>query len=56
MKHEREQCSYEIKLRVTPTVGDAIERAASDEGHSLSNMTRRILKSWAAQRDEDAAA
>jgi hypothetical protein len=46
MKHE--QCSEQIVLRVAPPLRKKIERAASDEGRSLANMTRRILERWAA--------
>jgi hypothetical protein len=42
MKHE--QCREQIVLRVAPTLREEIERAASDEGRSLANMTRRILE------------
>ena len=42
MKHE--QRSEQIVLRVAPTLREEIERAASNEGRSLANMTRRILK------------
>jgi len=41
MKHG--QCSEQIVLRVAPTLREGIERAASNEGRSLANMTRRSL-------------
>jgi predicted HicB family RNase H-like nuclease len=54
MKHE--PCSEQIVLRVAPTLRDEIERAASNEGRSLANMTRRILERWHAERAADQAA
>jgi predicted HicB family RNase H-like nuclease len=42
MQHE--QCSEQIVLRVAPTLREEIERRASEEGRSVSNMTRRILE------------
>jgi len=39
----------EIVLRVAPTLREEIERAASTEGRSLANMTRRILERWMPQ-------
>jgi hypothetical protein len=47
MKHE--QCSEQIVLRVPPALRNEVERAASNEGRSLANMTRRILERWAAE-------
>jgi hypothetical protein len=41
MKHG--QCSEQIVLRVASTLREGIERAASNEGRSLANMTRRSL-------------
>jgi hypothetical protein len=54
MKHE--QYSEQNVLRVAPTLRDEIERAASSEGRSLANMTRRILERWHAERSCDSAA
>jgi hypothetical protein len=34
---------------------EALERAASDEGRSISNMARRILETAVAQREHEAA-
>jgi predicted HicB family RNase H-like nuclease len=54
MKHG--QCSEQIVLRVAPTLREEIERAASNEGRSLANMTRRILERWAAEHSTAQAA
>jgi hypothetical protein len=43
MKHE--PCSEQIVLSVAPTLREEIERAASNEGRSLANMTRRKAQS-----------
>lgn len=53
MKHAKQKsaCSEQIVLRLPPTLREEIERAASAEGRSLANMTRRILERWTAERD-----
>jgi predicted DNA-binding protein len=56
MKHERLICSEQIVLRLPPPLRDRIEEAASAEGRSLANMTRRILESWAAEQSGQEAA
>lgn len=38
-------------LRMPPTLRYQIERAASDEGRSVANLTRRILERWVAERE-----
>lgn len=42
-------------LRVGPKLRVEIERAASAEGRSLANMTRRILEGWYAEREQAGA-
>jgi hypothetical protein len=53
MKHE--SCSEQIVLRMPPALRDQIERAASDEGRSMANLTRRILERWVSERDGERA-
>lgn len=55
-KHEHKACDEKIALRLPSTLRDRIEDAASREGRSLANMTRRILESWVAERDHGVAA
>jgi predicted DNA-binding protein len=59
MKHDRPVCTEQIVLRMPPELRDKIESAASAEGRTLANMTRRILERWAAegqpQREQAAA-
>ena len=50
MKHEQQ--TAQIVLRLAPQLRDEIERAASSEGRSLANMTRRIMERWAAERTD----
>jgi predicted DNA-binding protein len=50
MKHDRLICSEQIVLRLPPPLRERIEEAASTEGRSPANMTRRILESWLAER------
>jgi predicted DNA-binding protein len=56
MKQERLICSEQIVLRLPPPLRDRIEQAASIEGRSLANMTRRILESWVAEQSGQEAA
>ncbi len=43
-------CNEQIVLRVPSSLRDQIETAASAEGRTLSNMTRRILERWAMEQ------
>jgi hypothetical protein len=55
MKHEHEQCSEQIVVRVPPTLRDRLEAAAAAEGRSLANMARRLLESAVPQSEDQAA-
>jgi hypothetical protein len=48
--YRREQ----LVLRLPPELRTEIEQAARDEGRTTSNMARRILQSWASQREHEA--
>ena len=56
MKHEHGQCTAELKVRVTPTLRDLIERDALNQGRSLGNMARRIIERHYAERGQPEAA
>jgi predicted DNA-binding protein len=53
MKHDLNE---QIVLRVPSALRDRIETAAEAEGRTLANMTRRILESWALDRQPTTAA
>jgi hypothetical protein len=37
-------------MRLAPDVKAALEKAAKDDGRSLSNLTDRILREWLAEK------
>lgn len=50
MKHDKPPCVKPLMLRLPEELHEKIEAAASNEGRSLSNMTRRILERWVAEQ------
>jgi hypothetical protein len=49
LKHDR--CEKQVMVHLTPALREALERAASDEGRSISNMARRLLETAVAERE-----
>jgi hypothetical protein len=52
-KHDR--CEKQVMVHLTPALREALERAALDEGRSISNMARRLLETAVAEREHAAA-
>jgi predicted HicB family RNase H-like nuclease len=50
MKHDKPPCVKPLMLRLPEELHEKIEAAASNEGRSLANMTRRILERWVAEQ------
>lgn len=46
MSEDRELRNAPLGLRITPTLKDAIERAAKDDHRSVSSMAELILTEW----------